>query len=490
MVSGLDHALPLWCAEAFAPVVAVAPFGRPEEAFELANYTPYGLQAGVFTESIDLAFHAIHALQFGGVIVNDVPTYRIDSMPYGGLKDSGRVGRAFGTRWRSLRTSRPTSGISESIHVISPAQAIGGPGRRLPVLDTPSVLVDRSRFEANLHRMAAHARAAGLDLRPHAKTHKSIAVGRRQIGLGAIGLTVAKPEEAMVFWRAGFRPIFLAYPPVGEHKLSRLRPAIEDAALIVGLDDIGVAIELGAFALSLGTTVPVMFEVDVGMARTGLAAGRAAANAALAVAAVPGIRLVGIYAHEGHAHGLGSARLPAFATEIAGRLRSTAELIRSAGRICEIVSAGTCLTSWHLHRDQGVTEIRPGTYVFNDVRTVVDGGANWEQCAISVLATVVSRPDPTRLVIDAGAKTLTTAFDETYGYGLILGIDGAKLARLSEEHGIVTLANPSYDIRVGDRVTVVPIHVCATVNMHHELFVVDGDEVVETLKVDAGLLAR
>jgi D-serine deaminase-like pyridoxal phosphate-dependent protein len=144
----------------------------------------------------------------------------------------------------------------------------------------------------------------------------------------------------------------------------------------------------------------------------------------------------------------------------------------------------------HLRRDQGVTEIRPGTYVFNDVRTVVDGGADWEQTAVSVLATVISRPDPNRFVIDAGAKTLTTAFDQTYGYGLIPGVEGSKLARLSEEHGIVTLANPGYDIRVGDRVTVIPIHVCATVNMHHELFVVDGEEVVETLQVDAGLLTR
>src|ERR1700704_640581 len=271
----------------------------------------------------------------------------------------------------------------------SPAHAVRSPRQRLPMLDTPCVLVDRPRFEANLNRMAAHARSAGLDLRPHAKTHKSIAVGTRQIGLGAIGLTVAKPEEAMVFWRAGFKPIFLAYPPVGEHKLSRLRPAFEAGALIVGLDDLGVATELGAFATRIRTTVPVMFEVDVGMGRTGVASGEAAANVALSVAELRGIRRAGIYGHEGHAHGVGRAALPAFAREIAQRLRTTAELIRSAGQTCEIVSAGTCLTSWHLSRDQGLTEIRPGTYVFNDVRTVVDGGAEWDDCAATVLATVI-----------------------------------------------------------------------------------------------------
>jgi D-serine deaminase-like pyridoxal phosphate-dependent protein len=115
------------------------------------------------------------------------------------------------------------------------------------MLDTPSVLVDRPRLEANLSRMALHARNAGLDMRPHAKTHKSAAVGRRQIEHGAIGLTVAKPEEAMVFWQAGFNPIFLAYPPVGEHKLNRLRPAFHADALVVGLDNLDVAAELGAY---------------------------------------------------------------------------------------------------------------------------------------------------------------------------------------------------------------------------------------------------
>lgn len=372
----------------------------------------------------------------------------------------------------------------------SVTQAARSPRVRLPVLDTPSVLVDRSRFEANLGRMAERARTARLDLRPHAKTHKSIAIGRRQIKLGAIGLTIAKPEEAMVFWRAGFSPIFLAYPPVGHHKLATLRPAIEAGALIVGLDDLSVARRLGAFASELGTTVPVMFEVDVGMGRTGLPAGQPAARAALEIAAMPGVRLSGIYAHEGHAHGVGRARLPALAAEVAGLLRTTAELIRSGGASCDIVSAGTCLTAWHLDRNQGLTEIRPGTYVFNDVRTVLDGGAEWEQCAVSVLATVISRPDPARFVIDAGAKTFTTAFDETYGYGLVQGVEGARLARLSEEHGVVTLSNPAVDVRVGDRVTVIPIHVCVAVNLQRELYVVDGDEVVETLSVDAGLLTH
>jgi D-serine deaminase-like pyridoxal phosphate-dependent protein len=370
--------------------------------------------------------------------------------------------------------------------------AVARPPRvRLPELDTPAVLIDRPRYEANLRRMAECVRSNGLALRPHAKTHKSTTIGRRQIELGAIGVTVAKPDEAMVFWTAGFSPVFLAYPPIGDHKLERLRPAIEAGSLIVGLDDLWVARQLGEFATRIGAPdVPVMFETDVGMGRTGLAYGGVAARAAVEVGRSKGLRLAGIYAHEGHAHAAGRAHLREVAAEVSRRLVATAELIRAAGQSCDVLSAGTCLTAWHMSRDDGLTEVRPGTYVFNDVRTVVDGGAEWDQCAVTVLATVISRPDAARFVIDAGAKTLTTAYDENYGFGLVLGIKGARLARLSEEHGVVTLEDSSVDVRVGDRVSVIPIHVCVAVNMQHELYMVEGDQVLDTVCVDAGLMTH
>jgi D-serine deaminase-like pyridoxal phosphate-dependent protein len=365
------------------------------------------------------------------------------------------------------------------------------PRLRLPELDTPAALIDMPRYEANLQRMAECVSANGLALRPHAKTHKSITIGRRQVELGAIGLTVAKPEEAMVFWNAGFSPVFLAYPPIGDHKLERLRPAIAAGSLMVGLDDLWVARRLGEFAARIDAPdVPVMFEVDVGMGRTGLPYGAAAAKAAVEVAGFHGLRLAGIYAHEGHAHAAGRANLHEVAAEVSQRLVATAELIRGAGQNCEVLSAGTCLTAWHMSRDDGLTEVRPGTYVFNDVRTVVDGGAEWDQCAVTVLATVISRPDAARLVIDAGAKTLTTAYDETYGFGLVLDVKGARLARLSEEHGVVTLQDPSVDVRVGDRLSVIPIHVCVTVNMQREVYMVEADEILDTVRVDAGLMAH
>lgn len=140
----------------------------------------------------------------------------------------------------------------------------------LPEVDTPALVVDDVILEANIARVSAQARQAGLALWPHAKTHKSVQVARRQMESGATGITVAKPQEAMVFWRAGLRPIFLAYPPVGMHKLDALRPMIRDEALIVGLDDLVTAEPLGALAVACGLTLPIMVEVDVGMQRAGV----------------------------------------------------------------------------------------------------------------------------------------------------------------------------------------------------------------------------
>jgi len=204
---------------------------------------------------------------------------------------------------------------------------------------------------------------------------------------------------------------------------------------------------------------------------------------ALQVAHVPGLELRGIFCYEGHAHDVRPGELPQFTAEIASRMRQTAELIRATGETCPVVSAGSCLTVWHLHRDQGITEARPGTYVFNDVRTVIDGGASWSDCALTVLATVVSRPASDRAVIDAGAKILTTAYYGEFGYGAVLDVPDAHLVRLSEEHGVMELRNPDVDLRIGDRVRIIPIHVCVTVNMQRELIQVRHGVVTGTIAV-------
>jgi D-serine deaminase-like pyridoxal phosphate-dependent protein len=360
----------------------------------------------------------------------------------------------------------------------------------LPTVDTPALLVDVDRLDRNITRMSAHATRAGLALRPHAKTHKSAQVARQQLAAGAVGITVAKPQEALTFWRAGIGPIFLAYPLVGPLKLAALQPMFAAGDLIVGLDDMATAAPLGMLAEQLGVRVPVMVEVDVGMHRVGADWGDAAARVGLGVARAPGLELRGIFCHEGHAHGVPREAMAGFTAEVAARMRQTADLIRAAGEPCPVVSVGSTLTVAHVGGDQGITEVRPGTYVFNDVRTVLDGGASWEDCAVSVLATVVSRPEPGRAVIDAGSKIFTPTSDERYGYGAVLDVPGAHLARLSEEHGVLELRQPEVDLRIGDRIRVVPIHVCVTINMQRELIQVRDGDIVGTLTVDAALCSQ
>jgi D-serine deaminase-like pyridoxal phosphate-dependent protein len=359
-----------------------------------------------------------------------------------------------------------------------------------PEVDTPSLLVDLDCLARNLDRMSTIARDAGLNLRPHSKTHKSLDIARRQLAHGAIGITVAKPQEALVFWCNGVKPIFLAYPPVGAHKLRALEPIIRDGALIVGLDDVRTAVPIGELATQLGVSVPVLFEVDTGMHRVGVAWGERAAQAAMQVAQIPGLELLGVFCHEGHAHDIPTGEMPAFAAEIAQRMDTTAGLIRQHGHACPVVSVGSTLTARFMNREQGLTEIRPGTYVYNDVRTVVSGAADWQDCAVTVLATVVSRTESGRAVIDAGSKVFTTAEEPPYGFGAILDIPGAQLVRLNEEHGIMVLEDPTVDLEIGDRVRVIPIHVCVTINMQRELITVQNGEVVGTMRVDAGLCSR
>lgn len=366
----------------------------------------------------------------------------------------------------------------------------GTPRVYLPEIDTPSLLLDLDCLERNLDQMSTTAKDADLNLRPHSKTHKSLDIARRQLTLGAIGITVAKPQEALVFWSNGVKPIFLAYPPVGIHKLRALEPIIRDGSLIVGLDDIRTAVPLGDLATRLGVSVPVLFEVDTGMHRVGVPWGEQAARAAVQVAQVPGLELLGVFCHEGHAHSIPTIDIPAFAAEIAHRMVVTADLVRREGYACPVVSVGSTLTARFMTSRQGVTEIRPGTYVYNDVRTVVSGAADWQDCAVTVLATVVSRTEPGRAVIDAGSKIFTTAEEPPYGFGAVLDVPGAQLRRLNEEHGVMTLEDPTVDLEIGDRARVIPIHVCVTINMQRELITVRNGAAVGTLSVDAGLCSR
>ncbi len=336
-------------------------------------------------------------------------------------------------------------------------------------LETPVVLVDLDVLERNVAAMAARAREAGVRLRPHAKTHKCPEIGRLQRAAGAVGLSLAKTSEAEVFAAGGFDDLFVAYPAVGEDKGRRLLALVERARVSVGVDSLEGAASLARPFAEAGRTLDVLLKVDVGYGRVGVVPAAAAALAP-AVAELRGLRLRGIFTHAGHAY---AARSPEDVAAIARHegqaLAELAARLRAAGVPVEEVSVGSTPTARGALKVPGVTECRPGNYVFHDATQVSLGTCALEDCALTVLATVVSTPGPGRAVLDAGSKTLSSDALRPVagGHGWILGTR-SRLSALSEEHGWVGLA-PGDQLRVGQRVRVLPNHACVVANLHDRL---------------------
>jgi D-serine deaminase-like pyridoxal phosphate-dependent protein len=341
--------------------------------------------------------------------------------------------------------------------------------RLLEELATPAVLIDLEVLERNIARMAARARQAGVRLRPHAKTHKCPEIGRMQIQAGAPGLSLAKTGEAEVFAAAGFDDIFLAYPIVGEDRGRRLLALADRIRLAVGVDGEEGAGSLARVFHAAGRVLEVLLKVDVGYHRVGVPPERAAEIAAR-IAQTPGLALRGIFTHAGHGY---LAETPEAVVSIGRsegeRLRDAAAAVRSAGIPVQEVSVGSTPTARHAMAVEGVTECRPGNYVFHDASQVSLRTCAVEDCAMTVLATVVSVPAADRAVLDAGSKTLSSdpLRPRPGGHGLILG-RRSRIEKLSEEHGVVRV-EPGEAFRVGERVRVLPNHACVVSNLHDRL---------------------
>ena len=352
-------------------------------------------------------------------------------------------------------------------------------------LETPAVLVDLDVVERNVTAMAERARAAGVRLRPHAKTHKTLEIGRLQVGAGASGLSVAKVGEAEVFASAGFDDLFVAYPVVGEDKGRRLLALSDRARLAVGVDSGDGARTLDAVFRGSGRRLDVSLKVDVGFHRVGVLPDHAV-QAAQDISSLSGLRLRGVFTHAGHAY---LAESPDGVAQV-GRsegsiLVETAQRIRDAGIEIEEVSVGSTPTARHAMAIPGVTSCRPGNYVFHDASQVSLGVCAPEDCALTVLATVVSAPAADRAVVDAGSKTLSSdpLRPRGAGHGFILG-RSSRIARLSEEHGVIDVV-PGESFRVGERVRILPNHACVVSNLHDRLIGIRGDRVETELAVAA-----
>ncbi len=377
-------------------------------------------------------------------------------------------------------------------------------------LDTPRLLVEQPRLDANLRRMQERADAQSVALRPHLKTHKSVAIARRQIQGGARGITVAKPEEAEVFAEAGFGDIRLAYCVVGEAKWTRLYRLMERGVRVsFCVDTVEGARRASAFFAERDTEAEVLIEVDTGYGRCGVAWDHPEAPVlAKAVRDLPGLRLVGLLTHAGNAYAgpnegeTKQAALIRTMQKERDRMLDLATRLHDAGMLdadAELSIGSTPTMRVFENTERGpftITEIRPGNYVFHDMEQVALGSATLADCALTVLATVISKqPDErggSRLFLDTGKKVFTsdTGYG-TYGFGVLLynpermvALPHADLFALSEEHGWVRVPGAT-TLDVGDRVRIVPNHACVAVNTQEELVVVDGEAVVERWPVDA-----
>ena len=342
-------------------------------------------------------------------------------------------------------------------------------------LDTPCVLIDLARVEANLTRAQAYADAHGLKLRPHIKTHKLARFARRQVELGAVGITCQKLGEAETMADAGLTDIFLPYNILGEQKLARLRALAERVSLSVTVDSEATIAGLAQAFRDAATPLAVLIECDTGMGRCGVQSPAEALGLARRLANTKGLAFKGLMTYP--AAGAVEAN--------AAWLAEATALLASEGLPAGIVSNGGTPDLWRAAEVKAATEHRPGTYIYLDRSQVARGVGGFEECALHVLTTVVSRPTESRAILDAGSKTLSSDAMGMEGFGRIEGYPDAIIRSLSEEHAIVDLSACAQKPEIGEKVRVLPNHACVVSNLFDEVALMDADGRAEMETVDA-----
>lgn len=353
-------------------------------------------------------------------------------------------------------------------------------------IDTPAVLIDVAMLRANIARMAEMAQTAQLEHWPHTKTHKIPEIAKQQVAAGSPGICVAKIGEAEVMAKAGLGPIFIANHIVGEAKLARLAQLAEDVEVSVCVDSMAAAEPLSAAFERRGGRLQVLMEIDTGAHRCGVPPDGAPALARKLLP-LPGLELAGIMTYAGLLPGKFSEDDQRQVAKLeAETMARVAEELRAVGADMRRISGGSTPRARFYGAGCGLTEFRPGTYVYNDVNCIDLGAATEADCAFTILATVVSRPGAQRATLDAGSKALTTeAAKISSGHGRILECAGAAITGLDEEHAYVDLSEAEHELAIGDKVRIVPNHVCPASNLHDRAYIIEREEVVEILPIAA-----
>jgi D-serine deaminase-like pyridoxal phosphate-dependent protein len=357
-------------------------------------------------------------------------------------------------------------------------------GRHLSEVETPVAVIDLDRLETNLTDLQSYVDEHGIALWPHTKTHKSPEIGRRQLELGARGLTVAKTGEAQVFQEAGAPKILVHYPPFGADKWERLADvAAAGVELTVALDGVPPAEGLARVLGRRGLTAEVLVELDVGLHRTGQTTVAGALAVAQELSQLSALEVAGISCYPGHCRPE-DPTLPQRLEEVDAFLREARDAFGAAGLRTDRISGGSTPTRYLTHTTC-VNELRSGTYALLDRNDGED-----DQCALWVEVTVISDAVPDQIVVDAGSKTFTSDDHPDGGHGSVMGWSGADLAHLNEEHGYVDVSSLDERPAVGQHLQIVPNHACGCMNLHDGVLAVRDGVVDHVIRVAGRGLIR
>jgi D-serine deaminase-like pyridoxal phosphate-dependent protein len=355
-------------------------------------------------------------------------------------------------------------------------------------IDTPSLILDIDIFKANINELLRICNENGVSLQPHAKTHRTPELGLLQQELGCDGLCVAKVGEAEGFAKAGIKKITVAYPILGSNKVERARALAASIDLTLAVDSLIGAESIGYIFDQHSQVCPVLLIIDSGLGRDGVLPENAP-TMAKAIDAIQGVKVVGIMTHEGVVYGAPDREsMIASAIQTSEMMVSLANEIKKAGVNISRVSMGASASARIAPTVQGVDQVRPGIFAFNDVGQIALGNASYETCAVRVLSTIVSRPTPDTAVMDAGSKSLSADLlpakehrGEYPGHGLIVGKLGWIVERLSEEHGMLKWVGEGSPkvLNIGEQIQIIPNHVCTVFSSLNESVVISKGEVVD-----------
>jgi D-serine deaminase-like pyridoxal phosphate-dependent protein len=354
-------------------------------------------------------------------------------------------------------------------------------------IPTPFILIDAQTVRRNLDQLASYAKSHRIGLRPHTKTHKSKRIARMQIERGAVGLTVAKVGEAMVM-ADETDDLLMAYPALHPARCAQLAALARDRKVRVAVDSSVAADALADAARSAGATIGILVELDVGHHRNGVQNAQDAVALAQQVDRTDGLRLDGLMFYPGHISHGPPGTIENGLQAVSSKLAEVLDAWHRNGLEAKIVSGGSTPAGRLSHLIPQLTEFRPGTYVFNDVNCIRQGCATIEDCAARIICTVISTAVPGQFVIDAGSKTLTSdrcGPAPESGHGMILEYPNAKIAKLSEEHGHVDATACERRPKVGERVTVIPNHICPCINLQDNVWWHEPGSAPEPMSVDA-----